>query len=551
MSYRNPRTLLATHAVTNQPPPLQDVSLYAADAILTTSCAWSDAALYTDRLLAFGAQVGSAETQAWCVQANRVVPTFLPYDRFGQRIDEVEFHPAYHQLMALGLQAGVSGAAWTVPRAGHALHAALLFLMGQADYGVSCPMSMTYASVPALRAEPSVAAEWIPRVTAADYDERFIPAAEKRAATIGMAMTEKQGGSDVRANTTRAERQADGSYLLTGHKWFCSAPMSDAFLTLAYTGAHTDRGLTCFLAPRWRPDGERNEIEIQRLKDKLGDRSNASSEIEYRGAAAMRVGAEGRGVRTIIEMVQLTRLDCIIGSATQMRQAASLAVHHVQGRSAFQRRLIDQPLMRSVLADLALDVEAAVALAFRLAQALDRSGDPHEAAIVRIGLPIAKYLVTKRAPAVVAEAMECCGGAGYVEEAPLARLFRQSPLNAIWEGSGNVIALDLLRALRRDPYTGAALLRELRDAATAEAALGAAVSQAETLLSASVPDATARHAIERLALAFAAATLVKHGPAAVSDGFIARRLNGRSLTFGAGETAIDEDAILSRLALRA
>jgi putative acyl-CoA dehydrogenase len=444
----------------------------------------------------------------------------------------------------------VAGAAWTVPRAGHALHAALLFLMGQADYGVCCPMSMTYASVPALRADPSVAAEWIPRVTAADYDERFIPAAEKRAATIGMAMTEKQGGSDVRANTTRAERQADGSYLLTGHKWFCSAPMSDAFLTLAYTGTHTDGGLTCFLAPRWRPDGERNEIEIQRLKDKLGDRSNASSEIEYRGAAAMRVGAEGRGVRTIIDMVQLTRLDCIIGSATQMRHAASLAVHHVQGRSAFQRRLIDQPLMRAVLADLALDVEASVALAFRLAQALDRAGDPHEAAIARIGLPVAKYLVTKRAPAVVAEAMECCGGAGYVEEAPLARLFRQSPLNAIWEGSGNVIALDLLRALQREPDTGAALLRELRDAATAEAALGAAVSEAETLLSAPVPDAAARHAIERLALAFAAATLVKHGPAAVSDGFIARRLNGRSLTFGAGETAIDEDAILSRLALQ-
>jgi putative acyl-CoA dehydrogenase len=518
--------------------------------MLTSACAWSGAMLYAGRLSGFGARVGSAETQALCAQANRVVPTFLPYDRFGQRIDEVEFHPAYHQLMALGLEAGVSGAAWNVPEAGHALHAALLFLMGQADYGVCCPMSMTYASVPALRAEPSVAAEWIPRVTAADYDERFIPAADKRAATIGMAMTEKQGGSDVRANTTRAERQADGSYLLTGHKWFCSAPMSDAFLTLAYTGTHTDRGLTCFLAPRWRPDGERNEIEIQRLKDKLGDRSNASSEIEYRGAAAMRVGAEGRGVRTIIEMVQLTRLDCIIGSATQMRQAASLAVHHVQGRSAFQRRLIDQPLMRAVLADLALDVEASVALAFRLAQALDRAGNPHEAAIARIGLPVAKYLVTKRAPAVVAEAMECCGGAGYVEEAPLARLFRQSPLNAIWEGSGNIVALDLLRALQREPDSGAALLRELRDAATAEAALGAAVAEAETLLSATVPDAAARHAIERLALTFAAATLVKHGPAAVSDGFIARRLNGRSLTFGAGETAIDEDAIISRLALQ-
>jgi putative acyl-CoA dehydrogenase len=397
MSYRNPRTQLGTHEVTNQPSPLEDVNLYASDAILTSACAWSGATLYADRLSGFGARVGSAEAQALCAQANRVVPTFLPYDRFGQRIDEVEFHPAYHQLMALGLEAGVSGAAWNVPEAGHALHAALLFLMGQADYGVCCPMSMTYAVVPALRIEPDVAAEWVPRVTAEAYDPRFIPASDKRAATMGMAMTEKQGGSDVGANSTRAELQADGSYRLTGHKWFCSAPMSDAFLTLAYS----DGGLSCFLVPRWRPDGERNEIEIQRLKDKLGDRSNASSEIEYRGASAVGVGEEGRGVRTIIEMVQLTRLDCIIGSATQMRQATSLAVWHVQGRSAFQRRLIDQPLMRAVLADLALDVEASVALAFRLARALDRADNPHEAAIARIGLPIAKYLVTKRAPTVV------------------------------------------------------------------------------------------------------------------------------------------------------
>ncbi len=546
MSYRNPRTRLATHEVTNQPRPLEDVNLYTSDAILRAACGWSGATLYTDRLADFGARVGSAETQGLCVQANRVVPTFQPFDRFGQRIDEVEFHPAYHQLMALGLEAGVSGAAWNVAEAGHALHAALFFLMGQADYGACCPMSMTYAVVPALRIEPGVAAEWVPRVTAEAYDQRFIPPSDKRAATMGMAMTEKQGGSDVRANSTRAERQADGSYRLTGHKWFCSAPMSDAFLTLAFA----DGGLTCFLVPRWRPDGERNEIEIQRLKDKLGDRSNASSEIEYHGASAVRVGAEGRGVRTIIEMVQLTRLDCIIGSATQMRQAAALAVWHVQGRSAFQRRLIDQPLMRAVLADVALDVEASVALAFRMAQALDRAGSPHEAAIARIGLPIAKYLVTKRAPAVVAEAMECVGGAGFVEEMPLARLFRQSPLNAIWEGSGNVIALDLLRALHREPEVRDALVGELRDAAGADASLGAAVAEAETLLSAPIPDASARHAIERLGLALAAATLVKHGPPAVSDGFIARRLAGRGLTFGAGETAVDADAIIARLALQ-
>jgi putative acyl-CoA dehydrogenase len=536
MSSRSPRAHLATHEVTNQPPPLEDVNLYAADEILRSACAWSGAEKHQERLTKFGAQVGSAEAQHWAVQANRVPPLFQPYDRYGRRIDEVEFHPAYHELMRIGLEAGVSGAAWNVNAYGHALHAALLLLMGQADYGVCCPMSMTYAVVPALRVEPSVAEEWVSRVTAEAYDARFIPATEKRAATMGMAMTEKQGGSDIRANSTRAVRQGDGSYELIGHKWFCSAPMSDAFLTLAYTEA----GITCFLAPRWRPDGERNAIEIQRLKDKLGDRSNASSEIEYRGAWAARVGEDGRGVKTIIEMVALTRLDCIIGSATQMRQACSLAAWHVAGRSAFQKRLIDQPLMRAVLADLALDVESSVALAFRLAMALDRA-DPHEAALARIGLPLAKYLVTKRAPTVVAEAMECLGGAGYVEESALPRLFRQSPLNAIWEGSGNVIALDMIRALRREPETREALLTELRDAGVAE--------EAEALLSAPLAERDARFVIERLALALAAATLVKQAPGAVSDAFVARRLQARSVTFGASSAAVDEDALIGRLQL--
>jgi putative acyl-CoA dehydrogenase len=538
MSARNPRTHLATHDVTNQPPPLEDLNLYAADEILRCAVKWSGARAHEARLTQFGARVGGAEAQGWSAQANRVAPIFQPYDRYGRRIDEVEFHPAYHQLMALGLEAGVSGAAWNVEEAGHALHAALLFLMGQADYGVCCPMSMTYAVVPALRVEPAVAERWAPRVTAEAYDQRFIPASEKRAATMGMAMTEKQGGSDIRANTTRAVLQSDGSHELVGHKWFCSAPMSDAFLTLAYT----DAGVTCFLVPRWRPDGERNAIEIQRLKDKLGDRSNASSEIEYRGAWAERVGEEGRGVRTIIEMVALTRLDCIIGSATQMRQACSLAAWHVTGRTAFQRKLIDQPLMRAVLADLALDVEAAVALAFRLAMALGRGDDPHEAALARIGLPLAKYLVTKRAPTVVAEAMECHGGAGYVEESALPRLFRQSPLNAIWEGSGNVIALDMIRALGREPETREALLRELRETGVGE--------EAEALLTRPVTERDARFVIERLALALAAATLVKHAPSAVADAFMARRLRERSITFGAAGAAVDEDALIGRLALR-
>jgi putative acyl-CoA dehydrogenase len=535
MAHRNPRARLLTHEVANQPPPLEDINLYTADEILTSACAWSGAAAHAARLTEFGARVGSAEAQAWGVLANRAQPVFQPYDRYGRRIDEIEFHPAYHQLMALGLEAGVSGAAWNVKQAGHALHAALLFLMGEADYGVCCPMSMTYAVVPALGAEPAVASEWCPRVTAEAYDARFIPASEKRAATIGMAMTEKQGGSDIRANTTRAAIQSDGSYLLTGHKWFCSAPMSDAFLTLAYA----DGGLTCFIVPRWRPDGERNTIEIQRLKDKLGDRSNASSEIEYREAWARRVGQEGRGVATIIEMVALTRLDCIIGSATQMRQACALAAWHAAGRTAFQRKLIDQPLMRAVLADLALDVEAAVALAFRLAMAIDRRDDPHEAALTRIGLPLAKYLVTKRAPTVVVEAMECHGGAGYVEESAIPRLFRQSPLNAIWEGSGNVIVLDMIRALGREPETRDALIAELRGAGLSD--------EAEALLAKPIAERDARFAIERLALALAGAALTTHAPSTVAGAFIARRLRDRSLTYGASASAIDEAALIGRL----
>ncbi|MCG8443668.1 MAG: acyl-CoA dehydrogenase family protein [Caulobacterales bacterium] len=547
MAHHNPRAQLSTHEVVNQAAPLEDVNLFTADTILREACAWSGAGAHEARLTAFGAQVGAGETQQWAREANQSPPAFTPFDRYGRRIDEAAFHPAYHALMTLGLTAGVSGAAWTAGEAGHALHAALMFLMGQADYGVCCPMSMTYAVVPALRAEPEVARVWEPRVTAPAYDRRVLPAGEKRAATMGMAMTEKQGGSDVRANTTRAARESDGSYRLTGHKWFCSAPMSDAFLTLA----QTPEGLTCFLVPRWRPDGERNGLEIQRLKDKLGDRSNASAEIEYRGAFAERVGPEGRGVRTIIEMVSLTRLDCIIGSATQMRQAGALAAWHVEGRAAFGRRLIDQPLMRAVLADLALDAEAATALAFRLARALDRAGDPHEAALARIGLPLAKYLVTKRAATVVAEALECHGGAGFVEESPLPRLFRQSPLNAIWEGSGNVIALDVLRALARESEAREALIAELREAGHGDRRLAASADEAEALLAREIAPGASRHAVERLGLALAGAALARHAPAAVSDGFLARRVRASSLTIAAGSAAIDEDALIARLALAA
>ena len=540
MAPRDPRTHLATHDVINQPPPICDVNLYTGDEILTSCAMWSGAARHATRLEAFGAEVGTQEAQEWCVQANRNTPEFRPFDRYGQRIDEVTFHPAYHNLMALGLKGGVSGAPWNVKDNGHALHAALFFLMGQADYGVCCPMSMTYAAIPALRQAPGVASDWVPRATTEDYDPRFIPPTEKRAATVGMAMTEKQGGSDVRANTTRATPVGGDLYELTGHKWFCSAPMCDAFLTLA----QAEGGLTCFLVPRWRSDGTRNPIEIQRLKDKLGDRSNASSEIEYHGVLATRVGEEGRGVRTIMDMVQLTRYDCVIGSATQMRHAARLAVWHVEGRAAFGRTLIDQPLMRAVLADMALDVEAAVALAFRMGLALDRAADdPKEAALLRIGLPLAKYLVTKRTPAVVVEAMECHGGVGFVEETPLPRLYRQAPLNGIWEGSGNVIALDVMRALVKDPETIDALGSEMDAAEMGREA----VSQ---LLSNRLEERDARALAERTALALAAAVLTRFGPACAADGFIARRIKDQRQTFGAGAAAIDEDALIARLGLR-
>ena len=412
---------LATHEVLNQPPPLVDFNAFELDVPLQSALERNGAAAHSDQLAVFGKRVGSFEALEWGRLANENPPKLKTFDRFGHRIDEVEFHPAYHQLMRLGLESGVSGAAWTAEQAGHTLHASLLYLMTQADAGTACPMSMTYAVVPALRAEPAVAAEWEPRVTSGRYDPRFIPAAEKTGATMGMAMTEKQGGSDVRANTTRAHALGTGEYELIGHKWFCSAPMSDAFLTLAYA----EGGLTCFLVPRWRPDGTRNAIHIMRLKDKLGDRSNASSEIEYHGAWAQRVGAEGRGIRTIIDMVQGTRLDCIAGSAAGMRAALTQAAWHTRHRTAFQRQLADQPAMRGVLADLALEVEAATALMIRIASAFDaaQAGDEREAAFARLATPIAKYWVCKRQPGFVYEALECLGGAGFVEEGPCRAFF--------------------------------------------------------------------------------------------------------------------------------
>ncbi|WP_312219830.1 acyl-CoA dehydrogenase family protein, partial [Brevundimonas sp.] len=450
MSAFRPVERLDTHEVSNQVPPLEDVDLFAGDRALHDAVRHWGGAGHVERLTDLGRRCGSAEVIDWGVQANRVTPVLDTHDRYGRRIDEVTFHPAYHQLMELGLGAGIAASAWDGTPNGHLLHAAILFLTGQADSGTSCPMTMTYASVAALQADPATGEPWIRGVLAGRYDPAVRPAGGKAGVTLGMAMTEKQGGSDVRANTTRAEPVGeDGWYSLTGHKWFCSAPMCDAFLTLAYAPG----GLTCFILPRWLPDGTRNAgFRVMRLKNKMGDRSNASSEVEYHGALAQRLGEEGRGVATIIRMVQHTRLDCVVGSALQMRGALAQAVWHAAHRTAFQKRLIDQPMMAAVLTDLAVESEAATALSMRLAATFDTDD-----AVGRLLTPVAKYWVCKRAPNLIYEAMEALGGAGYVETGPMPRLFRQSPLNAIWEGSGNVIALDVLRAAGREPEAVEAL----------------------------------------------------------------------------------------------
>lgn len=545
----NPRTRLETHDVTNQPPPFEDINLFATDIALNEAVSRSGAGVHKARLAEFGAQCGSAETADLAREANRNPPQLKTFDRYGQRIDEVEFHPAYHALMRMGLEGGVSAAAWTAKEAGNTLHTALEFLMAQGEASVCCPMTMTYACLPALSHQPSVAAQWRPLILAGKYDPSSQPAARKKGVTIGMAMTEKQGGSDVRANTTRAVPVGKGgpgeAYLLTGHKWFCSAPMSDAFLTLAYT----ENGLSCFLAPRWTPDGERNTIQLMRLKDKLGDRANASAEIEYHRAYAVMIGEEGRGVRTIIEMVHHTRLDCILAPAAYMRQALANALWHTAHRSAFQKRLIDQPLMRQVLADLAIESEAATALTFRIAQSFDDSEKSKEAALFsRIATPVGKYWLNKRVVNFVYEAMEVHGGAGYIEEGVMPRLFRQSPLNSIWEGSGNVICLDVLRAMSREPDSVAAFFGELEQARGSDVRLDRAIDNAkDRLVPGQVHEGVARRVVEAMALALQGALLVRHEPPAVADAFCATRLGDRpGLAYGAADAKIDSDAIIAR-----
>ncbi|MFE6618977.1 acyl-CoA dehydrogenase family protein [Streptomyces sp. NPDC057740] len=513
----------STHTVTNQPPPLVGYDAYTSDRALSEAVERHlDPELLDEvrgELAALGKTCGSAQVQEWGVLANEHPPTLRTHDRYGHRVDEVDFHPAWHRLLGKGVAAGLT-AAWGRP-GGHVRRAAAFVLWTQVEAGNGCPLSMTHAAVPALRSDPVLAAEWEPRLTSMIYDRELRPGGQKAGALFGMGMTEKQGGSDVRANTTAATPLAEaGTYTLTGHKWFCSAPMSDGFLVLA----QAPEGLTCFLVPRVLADGSRNVFLIQRLKNKLGNRSNASAEVEFDGTWARRVGEEGRGVRTIIEMVAATRLDCVLGSAGLMRQAVAQAVHHCAHREAFGGKLVDQPLMRNVLADLAVESEAATVLALRLAAAYDDGGE-QERALLRIAVPTAKYWVTKRCTPLTVEASECLGGNGYVEDSGMPRLVRESPLNSIWEGAGNVQALDVLRALQREPTALNAYLQEVGKARGADHRLDTAIKALLTeLADLEHIESRARRLTERLALVLQGSLLVRFAPPEVADAFCASRL---------------------------
>ncbi|GDY86862.1 acyl-CoA dehydrogenase [Streptomyces avermitilis] len=537
--------------MTNQAPPLVGYDVFAADRALVEAVERHlDPALLDEartELSGLGLSAGSAQVQEWGALANENPPKLRTHDRWGNRIDEVEFHPSWHRLLGKGVSAGLT-AAWSRP-GGHVRRAAGFVIWTQAEAGNGCPLSMTHAAVPALRTDPALAAEWEPRLTSMVYDQGMRPAAQKAGALFGMGMTEKQGGSDVRANTTAARPLAeDGTYELTGHKWFCSAPMSDGFLVLAQAASATDGGgLTCFLVPRVLEDGTRNVFRVQRLKDKLGNRSNASSEVEFDGTWARRVGDEGRGVRTIIEMVAATRLDCVLGSASLMRQAVAQAIHHCTYREAFGGKLVDKPLMRNVLADLALESEAATTLALRLAAAYDDGGE-QERAFLRLAVPVAKYWVTKRCTPVAAEALECLGGNGYVEEFGLARLLRESPLNSIWEGAGNVQALDVLRALQREPQALNAYLQEVGRARGADHRLDGAIKGLLTeLADLEGIEGRARRVVERLALVLQGALLVRYAPPEVADAFCASRLGGDwGTAFGTLPHSLDLATVVER-----
>lgn len=545
--------LAETHEVLNQSRSLVDYNSYVGDAALQDGVNRYGAAWAHDVLVRHGARCGSAEVINWGFLANEYRPRFYSHDRQGYRIDEVRYHHAYHRLMRLGLESGLHSEPWSRPGEGaHVARAAQYYLQAQVESGHGCPLTMTFASVPTLRLTPAIADTWLPGVLARGYQPENVPYTGKSALTIGMAMTEKQGGSDVRTNTTRARALGrggpGGDYELVGHKWFTSAPMCDAFLVLA----QAEGGLSCFLVPRWRPDGSRNPLQVQRLKDKMGNVANASSEIELRGALGWMVGEEGRGVPAIIEMVAMTRFDCMIGSAAGQRQAVAQAVNHAAGREAFGRRLLDQPLMRNVLADLQLEVEGSLALTLRMGAALDRSlsaaGSEHDRMLLRLGLPTGKYWICKRTPTVTYEAMECLGGNGVTEDFILARLYRDAPVNAIWEGSGNVQALDMLRALARSPAVLDAWYAEIDAARGGHALLDEAVGRLKaSLRDTDAMEYRARHLVDQLALTLQSALLLQSATPAVADAFILSRLDARGdRNFGTLPRGVAVDTLLER-----
>ncbi len=533
-----------THEVVNQSTPLVDYNLFTTDRALREAVAREGAPWAEAELTALGARLGSAEVIEWGFLANRNLPVLHAFDRFGNRRDQVEYHPSWHSLLALSVANGLHSSPWAEPKPGaHVARGAGLRMLCQIEAGVMCPTTVCYAAIPTLRAQPDVAAEWTPRLLSRRYDQRFLPAREKTGAIVSMGMTEKQGGTDLRANTTRAiPTGRGGEHRVTGHKWFFSIPMSDAFLITAQTPG----GLTCLLLPRFRPDGTVNGLHLQRLKDKLGNRANASSEVELHDAYAVRVGEEGRGIATIIEMTNYCRLDCSLGSAGVMRQALVQALHHASQRSAFKRVLIDQPLMTNVLADLAIESEAATALAVRLAGAYDRQGDEAEAALRRVVTAAIKFWICKRAPVFTGEALEVLGGGGYVEESIMPRLYREAPLNSVWEGCGNVMCLDVQRALDKTPGGVDALLAELRAAAGGDVRLDRFVAELEPDLRAR-KEMNGRRLVERIALALSGALLVRHAPRAVADAFCASRLSGGwSGSFGTHPDGLDLRAVVER-----
>ncbi|MGI8638403.1 MAG: isovaleryl-CoA dehydrogenase [Pyrinomonadaceae bacterium] len=517
----------------NQPPILENYNLFASDAALQTAVEANGGAWNNENANKFGAILGRAETLELGNLTNKNPPVLKTHDRFGNRLDVVEFHPAYHELMRVSIENEIHSLAWTGERDGaYVARSVLAYLKQQVDEGTSCPLTMTFAVVPSLKIEAEIADEWLPKVLSNEYDARFLPVSEKRGATFGMAMTEPQGGSDVRANTTFAEKfGGKGEYKITGRKWFCSAPMSDAFLVLA----QTEKGISCFLMPRFTPDDEKNTLYFQRLKDKLGNKSNASGEVEFHASYAKIIGEEGRGVANIMEMVRHTRLDCAVGSAATLRRAVAESLHHCAHRKAFGKLLIEQPLMQNLLADLSLESEAATAFAFRLARGFDESKSNEEArAFTRIATAIGKFWICKRAVFAVAEAMEILGGNGYVEESVLPRLYRDVPVNSIWEGSGNVQCLDVLRSINKEPQSVEALLNEIKSASGADKNFDNFVGSVEKeLLDVNNLEFRARRVVEKLALVLQAAVLLKTAPNFVSDAFCNSRLSeDNGLSFG-------------------